>query len=42
MDPTLHYKVYGERVNKQTITKHNKPIKPYNFYYLTADHIREI
>ena len=41
MDPTLHYKVHREGVNKQIIIKYNKPVKPYNFYYLATDHVWE-
>ena len=28
-------------MDKQVIIRYNKSVKPYKFYHLTADHIRE-
>ena len=35
MDPTLYYKIYGERVGKAVILKYIKYIKFCYFYNLT-------
>ena len=39
MNLALYYGVYGEGINKQAITKHNKPVKPRDLYYLTTDYV---
>ena len=41
MDPALHYGIYREGVDEQIIIRHNKPVKPYELYYLTIDYIWE-
>ena len=39
MNPTLHYKIYGEGVNKQVIPEHAEYIKPHHLHYLIKNYI---
>ena len=40
MDLVLYNRVYKEGINKLTIIRYYKFVKPYKFYYLTTDYIQ--
>ena len=42
MDPALHNGIYGDRVNKEVISRYIEYLKPYYLYCLTEDYIRGV
>ena len=41
MNPVLYYKIYKKGIDEQVINKYTELIEPREFYYLTANYIRE-
>ena len=39
MDLTLHYRIYKEGINKQTIIRYDKSVKFYELHHLTTNYI---
>ena len=39
MDPTLHYRIYGEGIDEQVIIKYIKPVKLFDIHHPTTDHV---
>ena len=42
MDPALHNKVHGDKINKKAIPGHTKYLKPCHLHYTVKNHIRRI
>ena len=42
MDPALHNRVYGDRINKETILEHTEYLKPCHLHCTIENHVRRV